>query len=125
MKLLTQAKTASVKPLVIGLLTAIGALYTAEAAEAGELRSTLKEIAVFGNRVHCLCTTSKKDGSEDVKFLAVSTADAKLADRMLTVATTALISGRKFIGGFNDGDTSGTTFGCAAGCRKLTYFGIE
>jgi hypothetical protein len=125
MILLTQVKKASLKPLVIGLLAAIGAIYAAEGVQAGEHRSTLTEVALLGNRVHCRCASATTDGSETIVFFAVSLADAKNADRMLTVATTALVSGRKFIAGFNDGDTSGANFGCKASCRTLTYFGIE
>jgi hypothetical protein len=125
MKSLTQAKRASVKPLVIGLLTAIGAICTAEAAQAGEFRSTLTEVAVFNDRVHCRCKTTTVDGSETIYFFAVPTADAKLADRLLTIGTTAVVSGRRFIAGFTNGDTSGANFGCKGACRKLTYFGLE
>jgi hypothetical protein len=127
MESLTQVKMAPLKPLVVGLLyTAIGAIYTAGAAQAAEFRSTLTEVVVYKDRIHCRCATTTKDGSNDIRFFAVSTADAKLADRMLTVATTALVSGRRFIAGFTNSDTTGTNFGCnASDCRKLTYFGTE
>ena len=126
MKSLTQVKRAPVKRLVIGLLTAIGAIYSAEAAQDAEFRCTLKGVAVYGNHIHCECTTTTPDGSNTIRFFAVSTADAKLADRLLTIGTTALVSGRRFIAGFTNGDVSGNSFGCyAKDCRKLTYFGME
>lgn len=127
MESLTQVKGGPVKPLVIGLLTAIGAIYSAEAAQAGEFRCTLKDVVVFSNRVHCQCTTTTPDGSSTIRYFAVSTtADAKVADRLLTIGTTTLVSGRRFIAGFTNGDVSGSSFGCNANdCRKLTYFGME
>jgi hypothetical protein len=43
MESLTKVKRAQSKRLVIGLLTAIGAIYGAEAAQANEFRFTLKD----------------------------------------------------------------------------------
>jgi hypothetical protein len=119
-------KRVLVKSLVIGLLMAIGAIYSTDVAQAGEFRCTLKAVAVYGNRIHCECTTTVPDGSDTIRFFAVPTADAKLADRLLTIGTTALVSGRRFIAGFKDGDVSGNSFDCLAkDCRKLTSFGME
>lgn len=95
-------------------------------ATAAEFRCTLRDVVVFGNRVHCQCTTTTPDGSANIRYFAVPTTDAKLADRLLTIGTTALVSGRRFIAGYNSGDTSGNSFGCNSNdCRKLTYFGME
>jgi hypothetical protein len=125
MKSLTRVTRTPVKPLVIGLLAAIGAIYTAEAAQAGEVRSTIREVAVFPDHVHCWFTAGTKDGANDIYFLSIPTTDSKLVDRVLTVASTALVSGRKFIGGFDAGSTGGVPHCGADSCRKLTYFGIE
>lgn len=112
--------------LVAGLLTVIGAVYSAEVAWAAEFRCTLKDVVVYSNRVHCQCTTTTPDGSSNIRYFAVSTADAKLADRLLTIGTTSLVSSRRFIAGFTNGDVSGSSFGCNSNdCRKLTYFGME
>jgi len=93
---------------------------------AAEFRCTLGDVVVFGNRVHCQCTTTTADGSAKIRYFAVPTTDAKLADRLLTIGTTALVAGRRFIAGYNSGDTSGSSFGCNSNdCRKLTYFGME
>jgi len=95
-------------------------------AQAGTSRCTVKDVMVYANRIHVQCTTTTLDGSSNIRYFAVSAADAKLADRLLTIGTTALVSGRRFIGGFTNGDVSGTSFNCSAGdCRKLTSFGIE
>jgi len=95
-------------------------------AIAEEFRCTLRDVVVFGNRVHCQCTTTTSDGPAKIRYFAVPTTDAKLADRLLTIGTTALVSGRRFIAGYTKGDTSGSSFNCNSNdCRKLTYFGIE
>ena len=98
----------------------------AGAAQAATFRCTLKDVVVFGNRVHCQCTTTTLDGGSNIRYFAVSTADAKAADRLLAVGTTTLVSGRRFIAGYASGDVSGASFGCSANdCRKLNFFGIE
>jgi hypothetical protein len=44
----------------------------------------------------------------------------------MTIGTTALVSGRRFIADFLSGDTSGAGFGCNANdCRRAAAFGIE
>ncbi len=113
--------------LVTGLLIATGGMYGAQVAQAAEFRCALKDVVVFSNRVHCQCTTTTPDGSSNIRYFAVATAaDAKLADRLLTIGTTTLVSGRRFIAGFTNGDVSGSSFGCnSSDCRKLTYFGME
>ena len=81
---------------------------------------------VYSNRVHTQCTTTTLDGSTKIRYFAVPTTDAKLADRLLTIGTTTLVSGRRLIAGYTGGDTSGNSFGCLAkDCRKLVYFGME
>lgn len=93
---------------------------------AAEFRCTLKDVVVFGNRVHCQCAITTQDGSAKIRYFAVPTADAKLADRLLAIGTTALVSGRRLIAGYTAGDVSGNSFGCGSNdCRKLAYFGME
>jgi hypothetical protein len=95
-------------------------------AEAATFSCTLKDVVVYSNRIHCQCTTTTPDGSSNIRYFAVSTADAKLADRLMTICTTILISGRRFIAGYTSGDVSGSSFGCGSSdCRKLNSFGIE
>ena len=106
----------------------LGATLTAGAsrAEAAEFRCTVRDVMVFGNRIHVQCTSTTTDGTAAIRYFAVATTDAKLADRLLTVGTTALVSGRRFVAGFTNGDTSGSAIGCnVSDCRKLTYFGME
>jgi hypothetical protein len=101
-------------------------IFGAAAVQAATFNCTLKDVVVFGNRIHCQCTTTTPDGSSNIRYFAVSTADAKLADRVMTVCMTILASGRRFIAGYTSGDTSGSSFGCSASnCRKLNSFGME
>ncbi len=98
------------------------------AAQAANVtyRCTLKDVMVFSNRVHCQCKTATTDGTATIRFFAVPTSDVKLADRLLSVGTTALVSNRVFIATYSAGDTSGNNFGCGpTDCRKLVWFGIE
>lgn len=100
--------------------------FAAADAQAATFRCTLKDVVVYSTRVHCQCKTTTPDGTASIRYFAVSTADAKLADRLITIGTTALVSGRQFIAGFTAGDTSGASFGCGpSDCRKLTSFGVE
>jgi hypothetical protein len=108
-------------PIVFGIVFVAPGI-----AVAAEFHCTLKDVVVFANRVHCQCAATTSDGSSNIRYFAVPTADAKLADRLLSVGTTALVSGRRFIAGYTNGDVSGNSFGCNANdCRRLTYFGLE
>jgi hypothetical protein len=114
--------------LAVGVcLTAVlSAFAVPRIAAAADARCTLRDVVVYTNRIHCQCTTTTTDGSSVIRYFAVPTTDAKLADRLLTIGTTALVSGRRFIAGYNSGDVSGNAFGCKANdCRKLMYFGME
>jgi hypothetical protein len=83
----------------------------------------LKDVTVFNNRIHARCTTATTGG---IYFFAVPTSDAAKANRLLTIGTTVLVSGRKFVAIFEPSDTTGTSFGCQADdCRALLGFAIE
>jgi hypothetical protein len=99
------------------------------AAQAETFRCRLLDVAVYPERIHCQCTTTTPDGTSNIRYFAVSTKDAKTADRLLTVCLTVLVSGRRFIADYTKGDVSGGGpggFNCAANdCRKLKIFGME
>lgn len=83
----------------------------------------LRDVTVFNNRIHARCTTATSGG---IYFFAVPTSDATKANRLLTIGTTTLVSGRKFVAIFEPSDTSGVSFGCQADdCRALVGFAIE
>lgn len=76
------------------------------------------EVAVYQGRLHVRCSQTVNDGGNVIRFWAVSTANAQHANRFLTVAASALVSGRNLKVSYTPGDTSGTAFGCQANdCR--------
>lgn len=97
--------------LLLGLTVALPA-----AAEDFVCEPT--DVTVYQGRVHVRCLEPELDGGSEIWFWAVSTANPDHANRFLTLATTALVSGRSLIFGYTAGDTSGTGFGCQADdCR--------
>lgn len=85
---------------------------------AASFMCTPTEVAVFKSRIHTRCSSAAKDGTTNIWFWAVSTSDAQHANRFLSTASSALISGRKILFAYNSGDTSGKSFGCLAkDCR--------
>ncbi len=76
------------------------------------------EVAVYQGRLHVRCSQTVNDGGNVIRFWAVSTANAQHANRFLTVAASALVSGRNLKMSYTPGDTSGSAFGClASDCR--------
>jgi hypothetical protein len=95
-------------------------------AHADTFRCTLRDVVVWSNRVHVQCTTTTLDGRDSIRFFAVSTNNATVANRLMTIGTTTLVAGRRFIAIYQNGDTSGDDFDCIhEDCRRLIAFGIE
>lgn len=96
----------------------------ASPAQATETFSCkVKDVTVFSNRIHVRCTSATASG---IFFFALPTSEATQANRLLTIGSTTLVSGRKFNAIFDPNDTSGTNWGCQSNdCRVLTGFGIE
>ena len=96
------------------------------AAMAADFACSPIEVAVYRNRIHVKCSASANDGTATIWYWAVSTVEAHAANRFLSTATTALVSGRKLNFEFGPGDTSGQSFGCLAkDCRtpsRITIF---
>jgi hypothetical protein len=110
--------------LAIATVALVGGL--AGIAQADTFRCTVRDVVVWSNRVHVQCTTTTLDGRDSIRFFAVSTNNATVANRLMTIGTTTLVAGRRFIAIFNNGDTSGDAFDCIhEDCRRLTAFGIE
>jgi hypothetical protein len=103
--------------------TLLGAVMAAAAtsitpAMAAEFFCTPTEVAVHANRVHVRCSTAAQDGGASIGFWAISTSDAQIANRFVSTATTALVSGRSLRLYYDAGKTPGTSFGClASDCR--------
>lgn len=109
--------------LRMGLLLP-AALALAPAVQADEYFSCkVKDVTVFSSRIHVRCTTTTAAG---IYFFALPTSNSVQANRLLTIGSTALVSGRKFVAIYDLGDTSGAAWGCqASDCRALIGFAIE
>ena len=110
-------------PLLLLLLAAVG---SAARVEAETHACRVQDVFVFPDRVHVRCDQPKKDAGKEIYFFAVSTKNAETADRFMTLAATALVSGRQFVVNFSAGDTSGQSFHCQPwDCRRAESFGIQ
>lgn len=105
-------------------LVLAAALALAPAAQADEsFPCKVKDVTVFSGRIHVRCTTMTAAG---IYFFALPTSNSVQANRLLTIGSTALVSGRKFVAIYDPGDTSGAAWGCqASDCRALLGFAIE
>ena len=101
------------------VLVLVAACFFTAPAYAANFLCTPTEVAVFENRIHARCSTAAKVGTANIWFWAVPTSDAHHANRFLSTASSALISGRKLLFAYNPQDSSGKSFGCQANdCRK-------
>jgi len=95
-------------------------------ARADDYLCTPTEVAVFSERIHIKCNAAYSDGGKAIWFWSVATANAQWANRVLSTATTGLVSGRKLNLSFTPGDSSGSTFNCQPkDCRKITAIGLR
>lgn len=70
-------------------------------------------------RIHVRCSSTVYDGGRYIRFFAVPWSNADRADRFLTMASTAMVSGRSLRVTFVKGDTSGNSWGCSlTDCRQ-------
>jgi hypothetical protein len=110
---------------VIGLIVAVDLFGSGIAAAATiDISCTPVQVAVFTNapRLHVRCAASVGG----INFFALSTANAPLAARVLSILTTAQVAGRTLGIRYDPADTSGTSIGCQANdCRLIVeaWFG--
>ena len=110
---------------VIGLIVAVELFGSGIAAAAfNDISCTPVQVAVFTNasRLHVRCAASVGG----ISFFALSTVNAPLAARVLSILTTAQVAGRTLGIRYNPADTSGTSIGCeASDCRLIVevWFG--
>lgn len=101
----------------------LAALGWSGVAFATDYTCTPSHVGVMGNRIHVRCTAATMDGSSSIWYFAVPTSDAAYANRFLTTANTALVSGRNLVVRYTLGDTSGAAWGClASDCRSIWGF---
>lgn len=99
-------------------ITLLMAAAIATPALAATFTCTPVDVTAYSGRVHVKCSSPADDGGSMIYFWAVSTGDQENANRFLTLAVSALVSGRQLVLAYTPGDTSGVPFGCqAADCR--------
>ncbi len=83
------------------------------------------EITGAQPRVHVYCSNSITLNGNVVRFIAIGTGDQARANRFITFANAALLSGKRFIAAVSDSATTNVP-GCSADqCRTPSQFGLE
>ena len=85
------------------------------------------EVGQIDSRIHIRCENTVQDGGNTISYFAVSTVgsddEPAISNRFLSVGMTGLTAGKSVVIIFDDGDTSGATFGCGpSNCRKARAF---
>lgn len=94
-------------------------------ANAASASCTPTDVTVFKSRIHVRCSAGTADSANTIYFFAVPTTDATRANRFMTIATSALVAGRRVVINFTSG-SSGASYGCqTSDCRPIDWFGIE
>ena len=97
--------------------------FGAASAQAGSVSCNVIEVAFAGNnRVHVRCSNAALDTVTGAQIFFYSVAiDDSRATVLVDLANAATSQNRQLDIFFNDGDTSGSSFGCLAGdCRVPT-----
>ena len=109
--------------LISGTLLAFGA--STSPSHAATANCAPADVTVFNDRIHVRCIDKTTDGANAIYFFAVPTTDATRANRFMTMAMSALVSGRRVVINFTSG-ASGASYGCqVADCRPVDFFGIQ
>ena len=123
--------------LIPGLVLAAAVLVLAAPAFADQtFDCTPSEVLELGNRIHVKCSTPatvvpssgsvdyRARASREIRYLAIGKTDRDKANRFTSLATAAMVSGKKFrvVIGFS---SSTNTDGCNPNdCRTPSAFGI-
>jgi hypothetical protein len=106
----------------LAMAVVVTAIEARPAAADEKWRScTPTDVTAYRGRVHVRCS-SAVDGFE---FFAVPAADAELTNKLVSLASTALVYGKKVSVLFDPDDDSGPQFGCKKNdCRPLRAIGL-
>jgi hypothetical protein len=86
----------------------------------------IQSVAAFAIRVHMACKTAYSDSGTSITYWAYPTSDSAGASRILSLFTTAQVTGKTLLVYFTPGDTSGSAWGCGASdCRRITAAEIQ
>ena len=82
----------------VGTAASIALLASLAHASFQQFTCTIADVAVFPDRIHVHCSNFATNGSANtINFFAISTTDAAVADRFLTLAATAVSGSRPVI----------------------------
>lgn len=106
--------------IMIGTLSAAPSIASADTFFA----CTVVNVFEYSNRVHARCSNSITLNGNTVRYIAISNSDGNKAARFTAQATSAFLSGKKFIADLPTASTTNTS-GCASSdCRTPSSFGI-
>lgn len=113
--------------LTVACLSAVAFGFTSvspTAARADWFSCTPTEVIELGNRIHVRCANTVTFGSDVIRFIAISKSNASQAERFISFANAAYLSGKSFRVDIPRSG-SGNTSGClASDCRTPTAFGV-
>ncbi len=117
------------KKKIAQVLSVVGVIITAQVgiARAERYECTPVEVIEFTDRIHVGCSASVRIGVNDVWFIAISNGSSS-ADRFVSIAEAAILSGRKILFDAYPTVTASTPNhpNCAAvNCRSPTAFGFR
>lgn len=104
--------------LLVLIILCLGMLFTSQATFAAQtwVSCTPKSVATYSSRIHIRCAQS----FSGIVFFAYRSSDSAGAARYMSMATSALISGRNVRVLYDPADRSGAQIGCQVGdCRLL------
>jgi hypothetical protein len=111
----------------LAVLTMLAAFLPAVPASAdGYFECIPDELTEFSDRIHVRCTNGYvTTGGQTIRYLAISKTDTARAQRFITLANSAMLSGQFFLVLVTD-SASGNVAGCGSSdCRSPTSFGVR
>lgn len=83
------------------------------------------EVLEFSKRIHVKCSNPIKHGQHTIKYISIDTLDKDKANRFMSLATTAVVSGLTFLVRMS-GDPAKNPSGCSfSDCRYPIRFGLK
>ena len=84
-------------------------------------------VEVVGSRVHVYCSNSIAVGSpsQTIRFIAISTSNSAVANRFMSTANAAFMSGKRFLADIPSSSATNVSGCSAADCRTPAQFGLE
>lgn len=106
-------------------LTLAGSLAAPMTAHAGEFRCNVTRVLEWNDRVDVACSNSININGAVISYFAISKADTTRAQRWISLATSALLSGNPFYTYFDDSGSTNLETCSSWNCRTPITFGIQ